>query len=215
MTLPIVVLISGKGSNLGAILEAMDAGRCDVQVRAVLSDRDSAEGLALARARGIATGVVRMKDHAERERWDEALAVAITEHAPAAIVLAGFMRVLGEPTLRRFPGRIVNVHPALLPLFPGTDGPAQAIRAGVRVSGCSVHVVDAGVDTGPILAQAVVPVLPDDDADSLHERIKRVEHTLFPAVLHAIARGEIALGERPSVSAACFDPDAALSSLRG
>jgi phosphoribosylglycinamide formyltransferase-1 len=214
MTLPIVVLISGKGSNLAAILEAMDHGRCDVQVRAVLSDRDSAEGLAQAHARGIATAVVRMKDHADRERWNEALASAIVGYEPAVVVLAGFMRVLGAAVVRRFAGRIVNVHPALLPLFPGTDGPAQAIRAGVRVSGCSVHVVDEGVDTGPILAQAVVPVLPDDDADRLHERIKRVEHALLPAVLHAVARGHIVLGERPRVSAACFDAEAALSSLR-
>ena len=215
MTLPIVVLISGKGSNLGAILEAMDRGRCDVQLRAVLSDRDSAEGLALARMRGIATGVVRIKDHADREAWNEALAVAVAEHRPEVVVLAGFMRVLGAPLLQRFPGRIVNVHPALLPLFPGTDGPAQAIAAGVRVSGCSVHVVDEGVDTGPILAQAVVPVLPDDDADRLHERIKRVEHTLLPAVLNAVAHGQVVLGPQPRVSAACFDPDAALSTLEG
>jgi phosphoribosylglycinamide formyltransferase-1 len=214
MTLPIVVLISGKGSNLAAIMEAIDSGRCDVQVRAVLSDRDTAEGLAQAHARGIGTAVVRMKDHPNRERWNEALAAAIAGYEPQVVVLAGFMRVLGAPVVQRFAGHIVNVHPALLPLFPGTDGPAQAIRAGVRVSGCSVHVVDAGVDTGPILAQAVVPVLPDDDADRLHERIKRVEHALLPAVLHAVARGEIVLGERPRVSAACFDSEAALSSLR-
>jgi phosphoribosylglycinamide formyltransferase-1 len=214
MSLPIVVLISGKGSNLSAILDARRSGRCSVDVRAVLSDRESAEGLALARERGIATGVVRLKDHPDRERWNLALAAAIAEYAPAVVVLAGFMRVLGAPVVSRFRGSIVNVHPALLPSFPGTDAPAQAIAAGVRVSGCSVHVVDAGVDTGPVLAQAVVPVLPDDDAERLHERIKQLEHRLLPAVLDAIARGEITLGERPHVSPACFDRDASLTSLK-
>lgn len=212
MALPIVVLISGTGSNLRAILDAVEAGRCDASVRAVISDRGSAKGLELAHDRGIPTRVVRLKDHPDRTSWDEAIARAITEHEPALVVLAGFMRLVGKAVLERFAGHIINVHPALLPLFPGTDAPAQAVRAGVRVSGCTVHVVDSGVDTGPIVAQAVVPVLPDDDAERLHQRIQRAEHALLPAVVDAVARGTIALGAQPQVMAQCFDGDAMLAS---
>src|SRR5688572_22641358 len=212
MTLSIAVLISGTGSNLRAILEALDAGRCDVELRAVISDRTSAQGLELARARGIPTRVVKLKDYEDRERWDEALAEEVARHEPALVVLAGFMRVVGKAMLARFPGRIINVHPALLPLFPGTDGPGQAVRAGVRISGCTVHVVDSGVDTGPIIAQAAVPVLPDDDADRLHQRIQRLEHRLLPDVIDAVARGEIELGAELRVATRCFDPNAMLVS---
>jgi phosphoribosylglycinamide formyltransferase-1 len=212
MTLPIVVLISGTGSNLRAILAAIDARRCDASVRAVISDRQSAQGLELARERGIPTRVVKLKDFESRAHWDAALAEVVAEHDPALVVLAGFMRVVGAAMIARFPGRIINVHPALLPLFPGTDGPAQALRARVRVSGCSVHVVDSGVDTGPIIAQAVVPVLPDDDEDRLHQRIQRQEHRLLPAVIDAVARGAIELGAELRVAPDCFDPDAALVS---
>lgn len=212
MALPIVVLISGTGSNLRAILAAADAGRCDAAVRCVISDRESAKGLELARSRGIPTRVVKLKDHPDRAGWDEALARAVAEHEPALVVLAGFMRLVGEAMLERFAGRIINVHPALLPLFPGTDAPAQAVRARVRVSGCTVHVVDSGVDTGPIIAQAVVPVLPDDDAERLHQRIQRVEHALLPAVIDGVARGAISLGAELHVAARCFDAGAMLAS---
>ena len=212
MALPIVVLISGTGSNLAAILAASDAGACDAVVRAVISDRESAKGLELARGREIPTRVVKLKDFEDRERWDEALAQAVAEHEPALIVLAGFMRLVGKAMIARFAGRIINVHPSLLPLFPGTDGPAQALRAGVRVSGCTVHVVDSGVDSGPIIAQAAVPVLPGDDAERLHGRIQRVEHRLLPAVIHAVARGEIELGSELRIAARWFDEGAKLVS---
>jgi phosphoribosylglycinamide formyltransferase-1 len=114
--------------------------------------------------------------------------------------------------IARFPGRIINVHPALLPLFPGIDGPAQAVRAGVRVSGCTVHVVDSGVDTGPIIAQGVVPVLPGDDADRLHRRIQQLEHRLLPAVIDGVARGRIELGAEVRIAERWFDPAAMLAS---
>jgi phosphoribosylglycinamide formyltransferase-1 len=207
--LDVVVLVSGKGSNLRAILAAIDAGRCDARIAAVVADRD-AEGLALAKERGIATRVVKPKDFADRAAWDAALAEVVAGLAPGLVVLAGFMRIVGAEMLLRFPHRIVNVHPALLPAFPGTDGPAQAIAKRVRVSGCTVHLVDAGVDTGPILAQAAVPVLPGDDAASLHARIQREEHRLLPAVVDAIARGWIALGEVPSFSPECPFDEAAI-----
>lgn len=212
MTLPIVVLISGTGSNLRAVLSAIDEGRCDARVRAVISDRDSAKGLELARARNIETAVVKMKDFASRALWDEALTRAIADHDPALIVLAGFMRLLGADTIARFPQRIINIHPALLPLFPGAHGAADAIAAKVRISGCTVHVVDSGVDSGPIIAQAAVPVLPDDDAERLQQRIQRAEHRLLPAVIDAIARGAIALAPEVRIAASCFDTDALLFS---
>ncbi len=193
----VVVLVSGRGSNLRALLEAIDAGRCRARVVAVVSDRSSAPALELARERGIATSIVRPKDHADREAWDRALAGAIAACSPALVVLAGFMRIVGPEVLERFGGRIINVHPALLPAFPGMDGPAQAIAAGVRITGCTVHVVDAGVDTGPILAQAAVPVLPGDDAERLHARIQPAEHRLLPAVVDWIARGALVLEPSP------------------
>ncbi len=195
--LPLVVLVSGRGSNLRAILDAIDKGACAARVRAVVADRKECGGLELARERGIVASAVRPKDHADRDAWDLALASEIARFEPALVVLAGFMRIVGPAMLARFGGRIVNVHPALLPAFPGMDGPEQAIRAGVRISGCTVHVVDAGVDTGPILAQAAVPVLPGDDAASLHARIQGAEHRALPAVIDAIARGDLSLLPSP------------------
>jgi phosphoribosylglycinamide formyltransferase 1 len=201
--LELAVLVSGRGSNLRAIHAAIEAGRCHARIAAVLSDRHSAEALAFAAERGIPARVCRPRDHASREAWDAALAEEVAACAPGLVVLAGFMRLVGPAMLARFPHRIVNVHPALLPAFPGVDGPAQAVAKGARVSGCTVHLVDAGVDTGPILAQAAVPVLPADDAASLHARIQVQEHRLLPAVVDAIARGWIVPGERPTYAEAC------------
>jgi phosphoribosylglycinamide formyltransferase-1 len=181
-------------------------------VCAVLSDRESAAGLALAQSRGIPTAVVKLKDYETRERWDAALAEAAAAHEPSLVVLAGFMKLVGKAFIERFRSRVINVHPSLLPLFPGTDGPAQALLARVRVSGCSVHIVDSGVDSGPIVAQAVVPVLPADDADRLHRRIQGAEHRLLPAVIDAIARGAIALSPTLRIAEACFDEGAMLVS---
>jgi phosphoribosylglycinamide formyltransferase 1 len=196
-SLRVVVLVSGRGSNLRALLEACDAGRCAADVVRVVSDRAAAPALALARARGIATTVVSPKEHVDRAAWDGALAAAIGEAQPDLVVLAGFMRIVGAAVLAGFAGRIINVHPALLPAFPGMDGPRQALAARVALSGCTVHVVDGGVDTGPILAQAAVPVLPDDDEARLHARIQLAEHALLPAVVHALARGALVLDSPP------------------
>ncbi len=193
----IVVLASGRGSNLRALLSAIDAGSCRARVAAVISDRSAAPALELAKERAIATKVISPKEHADRAAWDHALADAVASYSPALVVLAGFMRIVGSAMLARFGGRIINVHPALLPCFPGIDAPAQALQARVRVSGCTVHVVDAGVDTGPILAQAAVPVLPDDDVDRLHARIQSAEHRLLPAVVDWIARGALVLDQGP------------------
>lgn len=212
MALKLAVLISGRGSNLAAILRAIDRGECRAHVALVLSDRADAQGLQLAQARGIASAVVRLSDYSDRAAWDAALAARTAEAEPDLVVLAGFMRLLGPAFLARFPHNVINVHPALLPLFPGKAGPADAIASGMRLSGCSVHVVDGGVDTGPIIAQAAVPILPGDDAERLHARIQRVEHVLLPRVIDALARGEITLGPELRVDARPH-PDSTLFSL--
>lgn len=188
-----VVLVSGRGSNLRAICAAIDEGACAANIVAVVSDRKRAAALEFAEARGIATRVVSLRKGDDRNLWNDYLAAEVAAFEPDLVVLAGFMRVLGSPLLDRFPGRIINVHPALLPSFPGHNGPQDALDGGVRVSGCTVHVVDSGVDTGPIIAQAVVPVLPGDTADTLHARIQVQEHRLLPRVIHQIAVGGIEL----------------------
>jgi phosphoribosylglycinamide formyltransferase-1 len=195
--LKVAVLASGRGSNLRALLDAIDAGSCAAEVVGVLSDRSQTAALELAHARGLSTRVVAAGDYSDRDLWDAELAACIAALSPGLVVLAGFMRIVGRHVLARFPRRIVNVHPALLPAFPGLAAPAQAIRAGARVSGCTVHLVDAGIDSGPILAQAAVAVRADDDADSLHSRIQRAEHALLPAVVNAIAVGSIVLDPLP------------------
>lgn len=181
----------------------------------MISDRESAEALVFAKERGCATEVVRPKAFTDRPAWDAALAEAVARHAPDLVVLAGFMRIVGAAMLNRFPYRIVNVHPALLPSFPGTDGPAQAVAKGARISGCTVHLVDAGVDTGPILAQGAVPVRPDDDAATLHARIQVVEHRLLPFVVDAISKGHIVIGEKPSFSPTLRWPDLSFDAPMG
>ena len=188
-----VVLVSGRGSNLMAIYDAIDDGRCAAKIVGVVSDRSKAAALELASQRGIPTRVVALRKGDDRALWNQSLAEEVASLNPELVVLAGFMRVLGPPLLEKFPGRIINVHPALLPSFPGHDGAQDALDGGVRISGCTVHVVDSGVDTGPIIAQAAVPVLADDDADSLHARIQVQEHRLLPSVIHQIATGSITL----------------------
>ncbi len=200
-----VVLASGRGSNLRAICQAIDDGTCGARLVGVVSDKRKASALEFAEARGIPTRVLPLKKGDDRSQWNVDLTEQVASLNPELVVLAGFMRVLGSPFLERFPGRIINVHPALLPSFPGHNGPKDALDAGVRISGCTVHVVDDGVDTGPIIAQAAVPVLPDDTADTLHARIQVQEHRLLPAVIGRIAAGEIELNPL-KIKAAGADP---------
>jgi phosphoribosylglycinamide formyltransferase-1 len=207
--LKLAVLVSGRGSNLRALLEAIERRECKARVACVVSDRDGAAALDLARARAIPTATLRPKDFGQRAEWDAALAACVAGFAPELVVLAGFMRIVGPALLAAFPARIINVHPALLPAFPGADAPAQAVKSKVALSGCTVHVVDAGVDTGPVLAQAAVPVLPSDDAASLHARIQVAEHKLLPRVVDAIARGHYELGNPPRYRGPCEDAGAA------
>ena len=173
--LRVVVLISGGGSNLAALLAAQDDPRHGAKVVAVGADRHGAGGLSIAQDAGIPTFVERVQDHADRDAWDRALTAATAVHTPDLVVSAGFLKLAGPTFLARFPGRYINTHNALLPAFPGMHGPRDALAYGVRITGATLFVVDAGVDTGPILAQVAVPVLDDDTEDSLTERIKQAE----------------------------------------
>lgn len=189
MTLRLVVLASGTGTNLQALLDACAEPAFGATVVAVGADRPGIGALDRAERAGIPTFVVRMQDHPTREEWDRGLADAVAVYSPDLVVSAGFMKILGATFLGRFTARCINTHPALLPAFPGAAAVSQALTHGVKVTGCTVHVIDHGVDTGPILAQAAVPVLEGDDEDSLHERIKSVERTLLVETVGAMAHG--------------------------
>ena len=164
----LVVLVSGAGTNLQALLDACADPAYGARVVAVGADRDGIEGLKRAERSGVPTFVHRVKDHLTREDWDTALTSSCREHAPDLVVLAGFMKLTGSAFLTEFGGRCVNTHPALSPSFPGMHGPAEALAYGVKVTGATLFVVDDGVDTGPIVAQTTVPVEDDDDVDTLH-----------------------------------------------
>ena len=183
----VVVLVSGSGTLLQALLDAA-VGDYPARIVAVGADRDGIEGLARARRAGVPEFVVRLADHPDRAAWDAALAGAVAAYQPDLVVSAGFMKILGPVFLDRFAGRVLNTHPALLPAFPGAHAVADALAHGVKVTGCTVHLVDAGVDTGPIVAQEAVAVEPGEDAEKLHERIKVVERRLLVDVVARIAR---------------------------
>jgi phosphoribosylglycinamide formyltransferase 1 len=184
----IVVLVSGSGTNLQALLDAAADPAFGAEVVAVGADRDGILALERAERAGVPTFVRRLKDHALREEWDAALTEAVAEHEPDLVVLAGFMKLVGPAFLDRFGGRTLNTHPALSPSFPGTQGPADALAYGVKVTGCTLFVVDAGVDTGVIVAQQAVPVEDDDTAETLHERIKVAERAMLVDSVGRIAR---------------------------
>lgn len=182
---PVVVLISGTGSNLAALLAAAERPGAPFRVVAVLADVD-APGLAHARERAIPVDVVSPADFATRAAWDEALARAVLAHGPELVVLAGFMRLIGSPLLEALPGRIINTHPALLPSFPGAHGVRDALAHGVKITGATVIEVDAGVDTGRILAQSALDVREDDTEQTLHERIKLIEQPMLVEVVERL-----------------------------
>ena len=185
----IVILISGGGSNMAAIVRTAQqqdwAGRHGIRVAAVLSNKADAKGLALAREQGIATQVLDHKAYPSREAFDTALAQAIDAYEPSLVVLAGFMRILTPGFVDHFAGRLVNIHPSLLPAFTGLHTHQRAIDAGCRFAGCTVHLVTAELDVGPILDQAVVPLLPDDTAESLAARVLTQEHLIYPTAVLA------------------------------
>jgi phosphoribosylglycinamide formyltransferase-1 len=176
----IVILISGRGSNMQALVRAARDEQWRANIVAVISNKADASGLAFAQAHGIATAVVANADYASRAEFDAALRDVVDAFAPDVVVLAGFMRILTAPFVAHYAGRMLNIHPSLLPLFPGLHTHQQALDAGVREHGASVHIVTAELDHGPVLAQARVPVLPDDDAASLAARVLEQEHQLYP-----------------------------------
>ncbi|WP_307865606.1 phosphoribosylglycinamide formyltransferase [Streptomyces montanisoli] len=189
----LVVLASGSGTNLQALIDRISAegGAYGAQIVAVGADRDGIEGLARAERAGIPTFVCRVRDHATRDAWDAALAGATAAYEPDLVVSAGFMKIVGKEFLAAFGGRFVNTHPALLPSFPGAHGVRDALAYGAKVTGCTVHFVDDGVDTGPIIAQSVVEIRDEDHEDggtALHERIKEVERRLLVDVVGRLAR---------------------------
>ncbi len=185
----VVVLISGRGSNLRSIV---DAG---LPVAAVISNRAEAAGLAFARSRGIPDSVVAHRAYASREAFETALAAEIDRHAPQLVVLAGFMRILTATFVARYAGRLMNIHPSLLPAFPGLDTHAAALAAGVKIHGATVHFVTPELDNGPIIIQAAVPVLSGDDADRLAARVLAQEHVIYPLAIRWFLENRLALAE--------------------
>ncbi len=190
------MLVSGAGTNLQALLEATKDPSYGASVVAVGADRDGIEGLARAERAGVPTFVREVRRSTSRGHWDSALTDAVAAFEPDLVVLAGFMKLVGPEFLARFAGRVINTHPALCPAFPGTSGPADALAYGVKVTGATLFVVDEGVDTGPIIAQTVVPVEDGDDVASLHERIKVAEREMLVDTVGRIAREGFTINDR-------------------
>jgi len=207
MTKRITVLLSGRGTNLAALLAAMREGTLGGGITRVISNRPEAQGIDLARAAGVPTTVIDHREFATRDVFDLALGVAIDAERPDLVVLAGFMRVLGEALVRRYAGRLINVHPSLLPLYPGLHTHRRALEEGARLHGCTVHFVTAEVDVGPIIAQAAVPVHDHDDESTLAARVLVQEHLLLPAAVRWFCEGRLVIaGRRVRVNGV---PDAA------
>jgi phosphoribosylglycinamide formyltransferase 1 len=212
------VLVSGSGSNLQSIMDACEDKDIDAQVSIVISNLPGVYALERAQVKGIPTKVVSHTEHTNRENFDEELVKILKAYKVDLVVLAGFMRVLTPAFLRQFPGMVMNIHPALLPSFPGLGVRQKAIDYGVRFSGCTVHFVDEGVDTGPIIIQAVVPVYPQDTENLLKERILRLEHKIYPKAIGLFAQGRLSIkGRKVFIKDLEKDEDACLVNplLRG
>ncbi|HET9930816.1 MAG TPA: phosphoribosylglycinamide formyltransferase [Polyangiaceae bacterium] len=190
-TLELGVLVSGNGSNLQAILDAVQSKQLDARIRLVVSNREQAYALERARGAGVPAVVCSHRGMASREAYDEKLVSLLRDAGVEYVVLAGFMRILSPVFVRAFHGRVLNIHPALLPSFPGVNALGQALAHGVKVTGVTVHWVDDGVDTGPIIAQRAVAILPGDDEASLAARVHAVEHELYVEVLRDLAEGKV------------------------
>lgn len=193
--LPVVVLISGRGSNLQAIINCVHSGSLPVEIRAVISNRPEAAGLRLAGAAGIHTEVIDHTGYTDRAAFDRALQQGIDRHAPGLVILAGFMRILTPAFVEHYRGRMLNIHPSLLPDFPGLDTHRRVLEAGVAEHGASVHFVTADTDGGPVIARARVPVEAGDTPESLAARVLEQEHRLYPQVIRWFAEGRIFLDE--------------------
>jgi phosphoribosylglycinamide formyltransferase-1 len=191
----IVILISGRGSNMEAIVRALQSERWPARIAAVISNRADAPGLAFAAAHGIATAVVANKDYASRAEFDAALQTVIDGFAPDLVVLAGFMRILTDAFVTHYAGRMLNIHPSLLPLFPGLATHAQALAAGVREHGATVHFVTAELDHGPMVLQASVPVQPQDTVETLSARVLEQEHVIYPRAVRWFVEDRLTLAQ--------------------
>jgi phosphoribosylglycinamide formyltransferase 1 len=187
------VLVSGSGTNLQAILDAVTNGSLDACVRVVVSNKSGVGALERAERAGVVTEVLSHRNFPTREQFDTAMVHTLRSHQVDTVVLAGFMRIVTPVLLDAFPHRVINIHPSLLPAFPGVDGQAQAWARGVKLAGCTVHFVDSGTDTGPIIAQAAVPVFDEDSSETLRARILCAEHKLLPAVLQWISEGRVSV----------------------
>jgi len=192
----IVILISGRGSNMQALLEA----KLPCDVAAVISNRADAKGLNVAKTHGIPTAVISHRDHSDRSGFDAALSKAIDGFKPDFIVLAGFMRILTDEFVNRYRGQLVNIHPSLLPAYPGLDTHTRALQDGIKIHGCTVHFVTPNLDHGPIIIQAAVAVLRDDTEHDLAERVLNEEHRIFPQALRWLISGEVQLNEQEKVT---------------
>ena len=190
------VLISGTGTNLQAIIDAVERDELQAEIRVVISNRSHAQGLERARRHGIPAVVIEHRRFASREDFDRALVAALTERGVELVACAGFMRLLSPVMLAAFPDRIMNIHPALLPSFPGIDAQKAALDYGVRIAGCTVFFVREGVDDGPIIAQAAVPVMPGDDEERLSERILAQEHRIYPLAIRLYQEGRVRIEGR-------------------
>jgi phosphoribosylglycinamide formyltransferase-1 len=191
----IVILISGRGSNMESIVEACAAEGWPARIEAVISNRPDAQGLVFAADRGIATAVIDHKRFATREAFDEELARVIDGHAPDLVVLAGFMRILTTDFVKRYAGRLLNIHPSLLPVFPGLNTHLRALEAGCKLAGATVHFVTPDLDHGPIVIQAAVPVLADDTEESLSQRVLAREHVIYPLAVRWFVCGELDIAD--------------------
>lgn len=196
MVLKIGVLVSGRGSNLQAIMDACDEGKIPAQVVVVISDVGDALALERARSKEIDAIHVNYRDYSDKTDYEKAVAGILKDHHVELVCLAGYMRLVGRVLLDAFPNRIINIHPALLPSFPGLDAQKQAFDHGVRFSGCTVHFIDDGVDTGPIILQAVVPVRQDDTPETLAHRILAEEHRIYPEAIGLFAGGKLKIEGR-------------------
>lgn len=196
MTLSLGVLVSGSGSNLQSVLDACSDGRLDAAVRVVVSNKPGVFALERAAKSAVEALTLSHRDFASREAYDGALVEALRARGVDTVVLAGFMRIVTPVLLEAFRGRVINIHPALLPAFPGVDGQKQALEYGAKVAGCTVHFVDAGMDTGPIITQRAVPVLEDDTVETLRARILVEEHKALPAALQWLAEGRLVVEGR-------------------
>ncbi|MGE4293011.1 MAG: phosphoribosylglycinamide formyltransferase [Desulfovibrio sp.] len=196
MALPIAVLVSGSGSNLQSIIDRIESGALDAQIKLVLSNKPDAYGLLRARNHNIPALALDHTDYPTREAFDAEMIRAIREAGAEAVICAGFMRILTTGFLNAFPGRVLNIHPALLPSFPGVHGQADAADYGVRISGCTVHFVDEKMDHGPVVIQAAVPAFPGEGGDALGDRILALEHRIYPQAVQWLAQGRLTLEGR-------------------